>query len=159
MRVIGEDPCDGGAMTFEEFAAGHLSEVLGFAAVLAGDRASAEDIAQETMIRAHRHWTKISSLDRPELYIRKMVVNEFLSSRCRLWRLVPSGRGSDLDDRLTPDHASSYAEQDALLSELRKLPRRQRAVLVLRGPRPATSSAGTDGSSSAPSPGSPGTGG
>jgi DNA-directed RNA polymerase specialized sigma24 family protein len=37
-------------MRFEEFVAGH-PEVLGFAAVLAGDRASAEDIAQETLIR------------------------------------------------------------------------------------------------------------
>lgn len=119
-------------MTFEEFAAGQLSEILGFALVLTGDRASAEDIVQETLIRAYRHWDKITSLDRPEFYIRKMVVNEFLSSRRRLWRQVPSGRGSDLDNRLVPDHASRYAEQDALLSELRKLPRRQRAVVVLR---------------------------
>jgi hypothetical protein len=71
-------------MTFEEFAAGQLSEVLGFALVLTGDRASAEDIVQETLIRAHQHWDKIGGLDRPKFYIRKMVVNEFLSSRRRL---------------------------------------------------------------------------
>ena len=84
VRVLGEIPCDGGAMTFEEFAAGQLSEVLGFALVLTGDRASAEDIVQETLIRAHQHWDKIGGLDRPKFYIRKMVVNEFLSSRRRL---------------------------------------------------------------------------
>jgi RNA polymerase sigma-70 factor (sigma-E family) len=119
-------------MTFEEFAAGHLQPVLGFAAVLAGDRASAEDIVQEVLIRAHQHWDRIGSLDRPEFYIRKMVVNEFLSSRRRLWRLLPSGRGSELGDRPVPDPADRYVEHDALLAELRKLPRRQRAVLVLR---------------------------
>ena len=31
-----------------------------------------------------------------------------------------------------PDHAQEYSERDALLGELGKLPRRQRAVLVLR---------------------------
>ena len=119
-------------MTFDEFMATHLAEALGFATVLAGDRASAEDIVQETLIRAHRHWGKISGLERPESYVRKMIINEFLSSRRRMRRLVPSGRGSDLDNRVTPDHAIRYVEHEALLAELRKLPRRQRAALVLR---------------------------
>jgi RNA polymerase sigma-70 factor (sigma-E family) len=119
-------------MTFEEFTTDQLPTVLRFAAVLTGDRAAAEDIVQETVIRAHRHWSKISGLDRPELYVRKMVVNEFISSRRRLRRLVLSGSGNDVDDRVTPDHAACYAERDALLTALAKLPARQRAVLVLR---------------------------
>lgn len=119
-------------MTFEEFAVSQLSAVLRFAAVLTGDRASAEDIVQEILIRAHRHWNEISCLDRPERYVRKMVVNEFVSSRRRLRRLVPAGCSSEVDERVTPDHASCYAERDALLTELAKLPPRQRAVLVLR---------------------------
>jgi RNA polymerase sigma-70 factor (sigma-E family) len=119
-------------MTFDEFMAAHLAEALGFATVLAGDRASAEDIVQETLIRAHRHWGKISGLERPESYIRKMIINEFLSSRRRMRRLIPSGHSRDLDKRVTPDHAIRYVEHDALLAELRKLPRRQQAALVLR---------------------------
>ena len=70
-----------------------------------GDRASAEDIVQETLIRGHRHWEKISGLERPESYVRKMITNEFLSSRRRMRRLVPLGHGSDVDNRVTPDHA------------------------------------------------------
>jgi RNA polymerase sigma-70 factor (sigma-E family) len=119
-------------MTFEEFAVSQLPAVLRFAAVLTGDRVSAEDIVQEILIKAHPHWNEISGLDRPELYVRKMAVNEFVSSRRRLRRLVPAGRGSDMDDRVTPDHATCYAERDALLTELAKLPHQQRAVLVLR---------------------------
>jgi DNA-directed RNA polymerase specialized sigma24 family protein len=38
-------------MTFEEFAAARLPAVLRLAAVLAGDRATAEDLAQEVLIR------------------------------------------------------------------------------------------------------------
>jgi DNA-directed RNA polymerase specialized sigma24 family protein len=52
--------------------------------------------------------------------------------RRRSWRLVPSGAGTDVDARLTPDPAVDYAERAALLAELARLPRRQRAVLVLR---------------------------
>jgi hypothetical protein len=54
--------------------------VLGFATMLAGDRASAEDIVQRTLIRAYQHWGKISSLYRAEFYLRKMV------SICLFWK-------------------------------------------------------------------------
>jgi DNA-directed RNA polymerase specialized sigma24 family protein len=89
-------------MTFEEFVTARLPAVLRFAGVLTGDRGLAEDVVQDVLIRASSRWQAIAQLDRPEAYVRKMVVNEFLSWRRRSWRLVP------------------------------KLPRRQRAVLVLR---------------------------
>lgn len=47
-------------------------------------------------------------------------------------RALPNGTGADVDNRRTPDHAVAHAERDALLTEVGKLPRRQRAVLVLR---------------------------
>jgi RNA polymerase sigma-70 factor (sigma-E family) len=119
-------------MTFEEFAAARLPAVLRFAAVLTGDRGLAEDVVQEVLIRAHGRWEAIARLDRPEAYIRKMIVNEYLSWRRRSWRLVPSGAGTEVDGRLSPDPAAEHAERDALLAELARLPGRQRAVLVLR---------------------------
>jgi RNA polymerase sigma-70 factor (sigma-E family) len=119
-------------MRFEEFAAARLPAVLRFAGVLTGDRALAEDVVQEVLIRASRRWDKISQLDRPELYLRKMIVNEYISWRRRSWRLLPLGSAAEIDDRITPDHADQHAERDALLMEIGKLPRRQRAVLVLR---------------------------
>ena len=119
-------------MSFEDLLKQRLPAVLRFAAALTGDRASAEDVVQEVLIRAHQRWDKIGRLDQPEMYIRKMIVNEFLSSRRKLRRLVPSGRGSEVDGRVTSDHAARHADRDELLGELAKLPRRQRAVLVLR---------------------------
>ena len=79
-----------------------------------------------------RSWGHIGQLDRPELYVRKMIVNEYLSWRRRSWRLLPGGSAAEVDDRVSPDHAAQHAERDSLLTELGKLPRRQRAVLVLR---------------------------
>jgi RNA polymerase sigma-70 factor (sigma-E family) len=119
-------------MTFEQFAALRLPALLRFAALLTGDRAQAEDLAQEVLIRVHKRWRSIGALDRPEYYVRKMLLNEFLSWRRRSWRLVPAGRGVEVDTRQVPDHAIGYAERDALVAELGKLPPRQRAVLALR---------------------------
>lgn len=119
-------------MTFEQFAAERLPAIAVFAAVLTGDRALAEDVVQDVLIRAHARWPKISALEHPGRYVRKMVVNQFLSARRRSWRLVPSGTGADIDDRRSGDYATDHAERDVLLAELGKLPARQRTVLVLR---------------------------
>lgn len=119
-------------MTFDEFAARHLAAAQRFAAVLTGDQSGGDDLVQEVLVRAHAKWRRIGSMDRPELYVRKMIVNEFLSSRRRTWRMVPAGTGTDVDRRVTPDHATGHADRDAMLAELGKLPARQRAVLVLR---------------------------
>ena len=119
-------------MRFEEFAAARLPAVLRFAGVLTADRALAEDVVQEVLIRASKGWDRIGQLDRPELYVRKMVVNEYLSWRRRSWRLLPGGSGTEVDDRVTRGHACRLAERDAHLAEIGKLPRRQRAVIVLR---------------------------
>src|ERR1039457_4905626 len=95
-------------MTFEEFAALRLPAILRFAAVLAGDRAQAEDVVQEVLVRVHARWSRISRLDRPDAYVRRMVVNEFISARRRSWRLVPAGRPADFDRRVSPRHAPPH---------------------------------------------------
>jgi RNA polymerase sigma-70 factor (sigma-E family) len=118
-------------MTFEEFASSRLPALLRFAAVLTGDRTLAEDVAQEVLIRAYPRWDRIGGLDRPELYIRKMIVNEFLSWRRRSWRQIPAG-DAVARNVTQPDHALAHAERDAMLAEVSKLPARQRAVIVLR---------------------------
>ena len=65
-RVLVGTPDDGNTMRFEEFAAARLPAVLRFAGVLTGDRALAEDVVQEVLIRASRRWDQIGGLDRPE---------------------------------------------------------------------------------------------
>src|SRR6202012_2345524 len=105
-------------MRFEEFAATRLPAVLRFAGVLTADRALAEDVVQEVLIRASKGWDRIGQFERPELYVRNMVGNEYLSGPRRSWRLLPGGSATEVDDRVTPDHADQLAERDALLTEL-----------------------------------------
>jgi RNA polymerase sigma-70 factor (sigma-E family) len=119
-------------MTFDQFAGARLQAVLRFATALTGDPDLAKDLVQEVLIRVNGQWQKVGQLDRPEAYIRKMVVNEYLSWRRRSWRLIPSGMSSHVTGRPSPDPADGYIERQALLAELAKLSRRQRTALVLR---------------------------
>jgi len=119
-------------MTFDEFAGARLPAVLRFATALTGDPDLAKDLVQEVLIRVSGRWQKIGQLDRPEAYIRKMVVNEYLSWRRRSWRLIPSGMSSHLPARPSADPADGYIERQALLARLARLSRRQRTAVVLR---------------------------
>jgi RNA polymerase sigma-70 factor (sigma-E family) len=119
-------------MTFDDFAGARLPAVLRFATALTGDPDLAKDLVQEVLIRASGRWQEIGQLDRPEAYVRKMVVNEHLSWRRRSWRLIPSGMSGHLTGPSSPDPADGYIDRQALLAELAKLSRRQRTALVLR---------------------------
>ncbi len=117
-------------MTFDDFAAERLPALLRFAAVLTGDRGLAEDVLQEVLLRAHQRWAHIGGLDVPEAYVRRMITNEYLSWRRRWARVVP--HAEVVPPGGEPDHADRHADRDALVADLARLPKRQRAVLVLR---------------------------
>lgn len=116
-------------MRFEEFAAARLPALLRYATVLTGDRALAEDLVQEVMIRMHLRWRRVERLDRPELYVKRALTNEFLSWRRRWWR---SRSAAARSDGLIPDPAGLVAEQVDLWARLLRLPPQQRVVLALR---------------------------
>ena len=117
-------------MTFEEFVAGHQRDLLRFSTTLTNDRGLGEDLVQDILIRAQARWARIEQLDQPYTYVRRMLVNEFVSWRRKWARIVPR---SDLVEARDPtDHAERHATRDALQREIARLPRRQRAVIVLR---------------------------
>jgi RNA polymerase sigma-70 factor (sigma-E family) len=124
---------EAGPMTFEEFVAAQLPALLRFAKVLCGDRGLAEDVAQEVMLRTQEKWARIAGLDKPQAYVRRMIVNEYLSWSRKWARVIPLAVVPDLPDAgRVPDPAADYADRELLVMELAKLPRRQRAALVLR---------------------------
>jgi RNA polymerase sigma-70 factor (sigma-E family) len=124
-------------VTFEEFAMARLPSLLRYAVVLTGDRDLAQDVVQEVLVRAQAKWRRISGAESPEAYVRRMVLNEYLSWR-RTWafrHVHPVGeRLVELDDARggVGDHAQGVADADELWSRLTALGRKQRAVLVLR---------------------------
>ena len=124
-------------MTFAEFAATRLPRLLRYAVVLTGDRELAQDVVQDVLARAQVRWRKIASADSPDAYVRQMVLNEYLSWR-RRWavrhvRTVGERLLEMSDDRgSSRDHADAVVNADDVWNRLATLPRKQRAVLVLR---------------------------
>jgi RNA polymerase sigma-70 factor (sigma-E family) len=122
-------------MSFEEYVAARLTGLLRFAAVLTGDRDLAHDVVQEVLARAQARWRTIGRLDLPDRYVRRMVVNEFISWRRRWGRVIPVGwvvEGNPVGISRPVDGAAAHADRAALMAELARLPRREQAVLVLR---------------------------
>lgn len=116
--------------TFEDYAQANLPGLLRLAGVLSRDRHTAEDVVQEVLFRASQRWDQVSASAAPDAYVRRMVVNEYLSWRRKWARITPR---SEIDaDHLAPDHAEALAERDEMAIRLKALPARQRAVLVLR---------------------------
>jgi RNA polymerase sigma-70 factor (sigma-E family) len=117
-------------VTFDDWTRQGLPKLLRFATVLCGTSHLAEDVVQDVLIKAHRQWDRVQQADRPEAYLRKMVVNEYLTWRRKWSRFVP--RSEIAPAEFAADPANQHADRDELLGQLAKLPRRQRAVLVLR---------------------------
>ena len=117
-------------MTYEDFLGTRLRELLRFAVLLCGDRALAEDLVQDVLLRAHGQWDRIGAVEFPFAYLRRMLVNEHLAWRRKWARQIPTA-----DVALTevlPDHAVQVTDRDDLMPRLRALPPRQRAAVVLK---------------------------
>ena len=119
---------------FANFVSDRQRPLLRFAMVLTGDTRLAEDIVADVLARAFERWDHIAGVAQPNAYVRKMVVNEFLSRRRKRARTVSVADIIDLADQAgyQPDVAHSHAERAAMLDRLARLPRKQRLVLALR---------------------------
>lgn len=116
---------------FDEWVSARIPALLRFAHLVAGDRANADDIVQEALTSVYQRWHRISQVHDLDAYVRRMIINENVSS-WRRWGKRQSpvaeirhlGSASDLADGVT--------RADAVWRVTSALPRRQRAAVVLR---------------------------
>jgi RNA polymerase sigma-70 factor (sigma-E family) len=95
------------------------------------DRGLAEDAVQTAFAKAYRSWRRISRLDAPEAYLRRMVINEVLNDR-RLARRRHEVSRAEPPERTGPEGSDVALAHGEMWDALATLPPRQRAVLVLR---------------------------
>ncbi|WP_203859377.1 SigE family RNA polymerase sigma factor [Plantactinospora mayteni] len=120
-------------MTYEEFADSRLTALLRYAVMLTGDPHLAQDLVQETMVRVQLNWRRVDRADAPERYVRRMLTNQYLDWQRGSWvRRVLLRAEPDEALAVRVDHAEATADRDQVWSWLSRLPRRQRAALVLR---------------------------
>lgn len=114
--------------TFEHFVAVHGRSLGGFALMITGNAADAQDAVQEALIGAYPRWERLVANGDPLAYVRRSIVNRHISMHRKLWRLVALG------DRLTavPDPTAELVGRDWALHLIARLPDRQRVAVVLR---------------------------
>lgn len=120
---------------FEAFVRNVDWSMSRFAYLLCGDRNHAEDLVQAALWKAHRSWDRIQVVEHPNAYMRQIVLREYLSWRRRRWTsevVAPHQLLDPIRDHSLPDVAERVSEVDAVRRMLSRLPRKQRAVLVMR---------------------------
>ncbi|MEU8822329.1 SigE family RNA polymerase sigma factor [Streptomyces sp. NPDC048636] len=115
---------------FEEFVAARGPRLLRVAWLLTGDVHLAEDLLQTVLAKVWPKWRRIAA-DNPEAYVRKALVNTHASWWRRRWRgEVPHDEVPDVT--AVPDAFEGIDLEQSLAAAVRRLPGRQRAVVVLR---------------------------
>jgi len=92
-----------------------------------GDVHAAREAAQETLSRAYREWDRVGSLDVPEAWVRRVLVNLLIDQQRRLQR------DRVLVERLGPPGLvpGPVTGDEQWWGAVRSLPDRQRAVITL----------------------------
>ncbi|MEU6645930.1 SigE family RNA polymerase sigma factor [Saccharomonospora sp. NPDC046836] len=117
---------------FAEYFAAKRDSVRRTAYLLCGDWHRADDLAQTAFVALHRKWRKIRDRTALDAYVRTTLVRATIDESRRPWRR--ERQSDELPERpqAEPPLADRVATREDLLAGLRKVPPRQRAVLVLR---------------------------
>ncbi|MFG2307610.1 SigE family RNA polymerase sigma factor [Streptomyces sp. NPDC048566] len=120
---------------FRTFMTGHWPQLARTAYLLTGERHAAEDLAQATLERVYAAWNRVGSADRPEAYVRRVMINlHARRHRRKLKEFLAPRSDTDLvaDTADTGDLMARADDRSVLLAALAELPPRQRQAVVLR---------------------------
>jgi RNA polymerase sigma-70 factor (ECF subfamily) len=126
-RIAGGD-----RVAFDALARRHASSVVKLAAHILGNRAEADDVAQEAMLRVWTNAPRWKPVARFRTWLTRIVVNLCLDRKRRAPWLPIESAGAVIDP--IPDAALQYETNDAerrLAAAIATLPPRQRAAIAL----------------------------
>jgi RNA polymerase sigma-70 factor (sigma-E family) len=115
---------------FSAYVAARGPALLRMAYLLTGNHADAEDLLQTALAKTYLAWGNILDKGALDGYVRRVLVN----TRTSWWRRrrVDEFPTWELPDAPYADGSGEHALHDAVWSALARLPRRQRAMIVLR---------------------------
>jgi RNA polymerase sigma-70 factor (sigma-E family) len=114
---------------FREFMVSRWPELVRLGYALTGDRWLAEDLAQTALASACTAWWRVRRADNPDAYVRRILIN---ASNRRFRKRRPAELARGLPEAALADPAALAGQRSDLMTALRGLPPRQRAVIVLR---------------------------
>jgi RNA polymerase sigma-70 factor (sigma-E family) len=115
---------------FRAYVAARGGALLRSAVLLTGDRGRAEDLVQTALIRTYGAWPRIRHKEAVDAYVRRVMVTTYVNWWRRRWTgETPTER---LPDRPAADPYGQVEDGLSLSAALARLPKRMRAVVVLR---------------------------
>ncbi|HVT20627.1 MAG TPA: SigE family RNA polymerase sigma factor [Mycobacteriales bacterium] len=113
-----------------DYVSGRWPSLVRYAAVVCGDVAEGEELAQAALVRVAARWRLLHDRDNVDAYVRTAIVRGHLNQRNRLRRRERSV--PELPTISTADPTDGAGRGIDVRRALSTLPPRQRAVLVLR---------------------------
>ncbi|MGC4112692.1 MAG: SigE family RNA polymerase sigma factor [Nocardioides sp.] len=119
---------------FASYLAARQPSLLRTAYLLTGNRHDAEDLVQTAFAKLYLSWDKVRDRGSVDGYVRRILVNEHSS----LWRRAWKRREHAVDDTVLHSLGAAHEDArtdgsgDALWNAVQGLPRKARAVVVLR---------------------------
>ena len=113
---------------FDSFYRREFASLAVVAGTVAGDRSLGEDIAQEALAKAHSSWTKVSALDKPGAWARRVAINLAIG---RKRRMVNETKALFRLGKPVEAAAETRRGDPAVWAAVDQLPPRQRAVIAL----------------------------
>jgi RNA polymerase sigma-70 factor (sigma-E family) len=115
---------------FDEFVVASWPSLFRMSFLLMGDYQLAEDVLQSALAKLYVAWPRVSMMEHPRSYTRKVLTNEAMA----WWRRRSSSEQpvSDWPDAAVAGHEDSVTQARVVWQSLQRLPPRQRAVMVLR---------------------------
>ena len=122
----------GNEADFERLYEASYGKILGTLTAMLGDRAAAEDCAQDAFERAYKNWSTWKPIAPAEAWVHRIAINAAVSHQ-RKMRLREVGEVIRRIGRpaLAPD-PQEHIERRDLAEALAKLPPKQAAAVVLR---------------------------
>lgn len=115
---------------FRSYVAARSPALLRTAYMLSGNRADAEDLLQTALAKTYLAWDRIRDREAVDGYVRRVMVNTQTSWWRR--RKVDEYATDTLPEHAGRDATADLDLHDALWTALAGLPKRQRAMVVLR---------------------------
>ena len=110
----------------------HYRTLVGLAAFLVRDTATAEEVVQDSFVAMHCGWSRLRDSDKALPYLRRSVVNRSRSVLRHRMVVDKNAPRPPPDMPSAEQGAITQMERSAVVDALRALPLRQREALVLR---------------------------
>lgn len=118
---------------FNAFVAGGIGSLVRTACLITWDAGEAEDVVQDSLLKVARQWPRVSRMEQPLAYARRIVINRALDgTRGRFRRRAELGEETPVGEAAAQDLLAALETRADLQVALAELTPRQRAVLVLR---------------------------